>query len=113
MPSLSSSAAKARQRRLERGRTSEQAARKHMTKASLQGLLQLPLLEELERCGGKARPGEIYERLALRMGLSDDAMSASRTCEDGQSYRVFEQQVRWTRQTAVMLGLITNAERGI
>lgn len=113
MSSLSSSAAKARQRRLDRGQASERAARMHTTTASLQGLLQLPLLEELERCGGKARPGEIYERLARRMGLSDDAVSATRTCEDGQSYRVFEQQVRWTRQTAVMQGLITNEERGI
>lgn len=113
MSTLSLSAAKARQKRLERGQASERDARKHTPKASLQGLLQLPLLEELERCGGKARPGEIYERLAQRMGLSEDALAASRTCDDGQSYRVFEQQVRWTRQTAVMQGLITNAERGI
>ncbi len=111
--SLNDSAAKARQKRIERGIVSERAARKHTMPASLQGLLQLPLLEELEQCGGKARPGEIYARLAERMGLSSDALEHERHCGNGRTYRVFEQQVRWTRQTAVMQGLITNAERGI
>lgn len=111
--SRNDSAAKARQKRIERGIVSERAARKHTMPASLQGLLQLPLLEELEQCGGKARPGEIYARLAERMGLSSDALEHERHCGNGRTYRVFEQQVRWTRQTAVMQGLITNAERGI
>ncbi|PZR90862.1 MAG: DNA methylase [Stutzerimonas stutzeri] len=108
-----STAERARLKRLERGRTSELGARKHTSKASLQGLLQLPLLEEIENCGGKARPGEIYERLAKRMGLPQEALETSRTSRNGKSYNVFEQQVRWARQTAVMQGLIANDARGI
>lgn len=111
--SITDSAAKARQKRIERGIVSEKAARRHTMPASLQGLLQLPLLEELEHSGGKARPGELYERLAQRMGLSSDALAHERQCGNGRSYRVFEQQVRWARQTAVMQGLIANTERGI
>jgi len=75
--------------------------------------MQLPLLETIEECGGRARPGEIYERLADRLGVSEEALSETRSCADGQHYGVFQQQVRWARQTAVMQGLIEKGERGI
>jgi site-specific DNA-methyltransferase (cytosine-N4-specific) len=110
---LSSAALKARRRRIDRGVTTESAARKMTPKTSLQGLMQLPLLEALEECGGRSRPGQIYERLADRLGLSEEVLAETRTCADGQNYRVFQQQVRWARQTAVMQGLIAKGERGI
>lgn len=113
MNSTSSSAMKARAARITRGIRSEIDARGHTPKASLQGLMQLPLLEAIEECGGRARPGEIYDRLAQRLNLSSDALTQTKTCSDGQAYKVFEQQVRWARQTAVMQGLIANDERGI
>ena len=102
----------ARDRRMTRGIETERQA-KAFSKTSLQGMLQLPLLEEIDNLGGKARPGELYERLAARVGYPEDALTARRSCRDGQSYNVFEQQVRWARQTAVANGLIAAPSRGI
>lgn len=113
MKSTSTSAIRAREARVNRGLRSEREARAHTPKASLQGLMQLPLLEAIEECGGRAKPGEVYERLAQRLNLSGEALAEERRCRDGQAYKVFEQQVRWARQTAVMQGLIANDERGI
>lgn len=112
-PPTSVAALKARARRIEKGRRTEAEARKLTAKASLQGMLQLPLLEELDAMGGRARPRDLYDRLAERLDVPDDLRSATRTCGDGQSYRVFDQQVRWARQTAVMRGLIADGARGI
>lgn len=102
----------ARARRLERGVETEEKA-KAFSKASLQGMLQLPLLEEIDQLGGKARPGELYERLAARLGYPQEELSTRRSCNDGQSYNVFEQQVRWARQTAIAQGLLASPSRGI
>ncbi|MGR0185516.1 DNA methyltransferase [Azospirillum aestuarii] len=109
----SAAALKARARRVNRGEATEAEARKRTTKASLQGMLQLPLLEALEEAGGKARPRDLYQQLATRLGVPDGLRQERRTCGDGQSYRVFDQQVRWARQTAVMEGLIADGTRGV
>lgn len=106
-------AALARRRRIDKGVEQERAAKAHTPKASLQGLLQLPLLEAIEDAGGRARPSDLYERLAAGFNLDAAAVAETRTCADGQQYRIFEQQVRWARQTAVMKGLIQKGERGI
>ncbi len=113
-PPLSSNPAAigARRRRIDIGLETEAAA-KVFSKPSLQAMIQLPLLEELELAGGKARPGEIYERIAARLGYPDDALDRNRSCGDGKSYNIFQQQVRWARQTAVMQGLIAADQRGI
>lgn len=107
------SAEEARQRRIHRGVDQELAARQHTPRASLQGLMQMPLLEAIENAGGKARPGEVYERLAAEFSLDDAALAETRICADGQSYHVFFQQCRWARQTAVMKGLIGKEKRGV
>lgn len=109
----SQAALKARARRVRRGETVEEAASKRTSKASLQGMLQLPLLEALEEAGGRARPRDLYQQLADRLDVPDDLRQQSRTCGNGRSYVVFEQQVRWARQTAVMQGLIDDGTRGI
>lgn len=109
----SRAALRARARRVRAGEVSEAAAAAMSPRPSLQGLMQLPLLEILEHNGGRARPGEVYEAMADRLGLSPDAVSERRDCAGGQSYAVYQQQVRWARQTAVMRGLIHKAQRGI
>lgn len=81
------------------------------TAGSLQGMLELPLLEALADHGGRARPRDLYAGLAETLNLDPAARDLTRDCAD-QSYRVFDQQVRWTRQTAVAKGLIAG-ERGV
>ncbi|QRM35073.1 site-specific DNA-methyltransferase [Microvirga sp. VF16] len=113
MKSSEATAARARARRVEKGVQTEERARTFTARPSLQGLLQLPLLEELESHGGRAKPSDLYERLADRLDVPDDLRSQKRTCGDGQTYSVFPQAVRWARQNAVMAGLIHKGDRGI
>lgn len=77
----------------------------------LQTMLELPLLQAIAEHGGKARPRELYRELAETLNLDPAARDETRDAAD-QSYKVFDQQVRWTRQTAVSKGLIAG-ERGI
>ena len=106
----SPAALSARRRRVERGRMQEDAIR---TKGSgLQTMLKLPLLEAIEKAGGRARPKDLYGTLAETLNLDAGTRDETRECADAQTYKVFEQQVRWTRQTAVAQGLIAG-ERGI
>ncbi|WP_262030781.1 site-specific DNA-methyltransferase [Microvirga sp. Mcv34] len=113
MKSSEATAARARARRVEKGIQTEDRARAFTPRPSLQGLLQLPLLEELESHGGRAKPSDLYETLADRLDVPDDLRSQKRSCGDGQTYSVFPQAVRWARQNAVMAGLIHKGERGI
>lgn len=107
-------ARRARAARVERGIKTEAAARAHSAgRPSLQGLLQFPLLEAIAEAGGRARPRDLYQSLADSLNLDDGARDSERVCGDGQRYNVFEQQVRWARQTAVAQGLIANTTRGI
>lgn len=76
----------------------------------LQGMIQLPLLEILEERGGKAKPGEIYDEIADRLNL-DRSIRKDRKTAGEQDYAVFDQQVRWARQTLVAKDMITG-ERG-
>lgn len=77
----------------------------------LQSAVQLPLFEALAEAGGAARPRDLYEPVAEAIAIDLAARAETRTTGDGQSYRVFEQQVRWARQTAKLAGLIAG-ERG-
>lgn len=114
MSEPSKAALRARAARVRRGSETEAAARAHSAgRPSLQGLLQFPLLEAIAAAGGKARPRDLYADLADRLGLDEEAATASRDCADGQSYVVFQQQVRWARQTAVARGLIARTDRGV
>lgn len=107
-------AKRARAARVRRGEETEAAARRHSRgQPSLQGLLQFPLLEAIQEAGGRARPRDLYQNLADRLNLDASVLDTLKTCGDGQSYNVFQQQVRWARQTAVAQGLIANTSRGI
>lgn len=79
---------------------------------SIQKAIQLPLFETLAEAGGRAPPSEVYERVAAAIGIDETSRQQTKSCGDGQKYRVFDQQVRWVRQTAVMEGLIAG-ERGV
>ncbi len=98
----------ARERRIMRGRNQEDAARK---RTGLQGMIELPLLQAIEDRGGSARPKDVYGEVADRLGLDPDFRREKRSCAD-QEYSVFEQQVRWTRQTLVAKELIAG-KRGV
>lgn len=78
----------------------------------LQSAVQLPLLDALDRAGGRARPKDLYEAVADAVGVDQQSREKTKSCKNGQAYRVFDQQVRWARQTAVMQGLIAG-DRGI
>jgi DNA modification methylase len=105
-------ARRARERRVERGRSAEAEARARTPKASLQSMLAFPLLAALDRAGGAARPRDVYEDVADRLEVPEEVRRETRSCADGRVYNRFQQQVRWTRQTLKMQGLIVDGGRG-
>lgn len=107
----SRSAVMARRRRVKAGQDQEAPARR--LAAPTHDQLMLPLLDEIDRLGGRARPSDLYERLAERLAVPDDVLSETKTFSDGQTHRLWERRVRWARQTAVLRGLITSPERGV
>lgn len=102
-------AAKARAARRRRGTAAEEGASKFSK--SLQRAVQLPLFGALDDAGGAARPRDLYDRIADKLEIDQGVRDETRTTTDGQTYKVFQQQVRWARQTAVLNGLIAG-ERG-
>ena len=106
---ISSDALAARQRRLAKGVKQENEAKKRSV--GLQGMMELPLLEALEDKGGSARPRDVYGEVAERLNLDPDVREETRKGGD-QEYAVFDQQVRWTRQTLVAKELVAG-KRGI
>jgi hypothetical protein len=74
--------------------------------------LALPLLRELAAAGGRARPGELYDRIAATLGISDAARSAT-VVTNGRKTNAYQRRVRWVRQTLVARELIANDERGV
>lgn len=72
--------------------------------------LLLPLLSVLDE-RGSARPKDIYDELAARVELSDKDRTRTTEC-GGHLVNEYERTVRWTRQTAVVKGLIHKGERG-
>ena len=74
-------------------------------------MMEMPLLQILEERGGAARPRDIYGEVAERLNLDPEIRNERKTCT-GQDYAVFDQQVRWTRQTLVAKQLVAG-DRGI
>lgn len=109
MTSSKKSALAASKRRIEKGEAQEKEARKRGP--GLQSMLELPLLEALEDSGGRARPRDIYGQIADKLNLDPNVREEKRSGGD-QSYKVFDQQVRWTRQTLVAKELVAG-EKGI
>lgn len=74
--------------------------------------LMLPLLESIDRHGGAARPRVLYDEIAEKLNLAPDARQHVIDC-GGVQTNAFERKVRWTRQTAVIKGLIDKSEPSI
>lgn len=72
----------------------------------------LPLLEELQARGGGARPIDIYDAVASRLGVSSGVRAEMATV-DGRVVNLWERHVRWARQTAVYLDLLSKDQRGV
>lgn len=74
--------------------------------------LMLPLLESIQAAGGVAKPGALYDEIAARLGLPQQVREATSDRADRGEVNLFERRVRWTRQTAIMKGLIDGRQRG-
>jgi len=85
---------------------------KHAANLPLQSQLMFPMLDVIARAGGSLRPGELYDRLAAAFDLSENERTATAPA-GGRTYNVWERHVRWTRQTAVLRGLIAKDTRGL
>jgi DNA modification methylase len=109
---MSDAAARKRARRVEAGRSAADAEAA-FTRQPTQTQLMLPLLELLHERGGRSRPRDLYDRLVERLGLDPAVRDEKITAATGRESRVFDRQVRWARQTAVMKGLIGSPDRGM
>lgn len=72
----------------------------------------LPLLDCLENVGGSARTGDLYDAVALKMGVSDEVRSETFVSGDC-TYNRFEHTVRWAQQKAKALGLVAPTGRAL
>jgi len=74
--------------------------------------LMLPLLQTLKDKGGSARPRDLYNEIAEQFNLSDEDRDG--TVNVGtRKVNAFERRVRWTRQPAVLRGLISKDEPSV
>lgn len=103
----------ARRRRVETGRRHEAAAASMKSARPTHDQLMLPLLDEIQHLGGRARPVDLYERLAARLGVSEEIAAETKTFANGVTHNLWERRVRWARQTAILRGLLASPERGI
>jgi site-specific DNA-methyltransferase (cytosine-N4-specific) len=74
--------------------------------------LLLPLLETLRDAGGSARPSQLYDSMAEKLGL-DEAARNQRFETAGRQGNDFERSVRWLRQSQLAIGTIDGTARGI
>lgn len=77
-----------------------------------QSQMMLPLLASLLDAGGVAKPGSLYDEIAARLNLDDTTRNATVSAGAAGNCNAFERAVRWTRQSAVMKGLISRERRG-
>lgn len=77
-----------------------------------QGELFLPLLEVLRESGGQAKPSEVYQRIADKLGLDGDVTAHAVDTAAG-STRTFDRNVRWAQQRAKLAGFVANPERNL
>jgi site-specific DNA-methyltransferase (cytosine-N4-specific) len=78
-----------------------------------QAQLMLPMLHALRDRGGAARPGAIYDDIAARLGLRAEIREARVDAGTAGDVNAFERRVRWTRQSAVLHGLISRERRNL
>ena len=68
-----------------------------------------PVLDALAQLGGSARPPEVYDAIAKKLNVSDEAMGE--TLASGQTR--FYNQVAWARFYLVRAGLLDSSKRGV
>jgi len=68
-----------------------------------------PLVEALKKLGGSARPAEVREEIAAKLGISDTAQEE--TLQSG--FPRFDNQVAWARFYLVKAGIIDSSSRGV
>ena len=112
-PPPSKNAAKKRAARVTEGRMQREAEMATTAGIPSQGQLMLPLMQALERQGGRARPKDLYDEIADHLGVPEDVRNVRQTFGDGRSSSLFERQVRWARQTAILKGHIAAPGRGL
>lgn len=113
MPKSNHAAAKKRAARVAEGRAQREAEATTTAELPTQGQIMLPLLEAIERHGGRARPRDLYDEVADQLDVTDEARSLSATFANGRTSSLFERQVRWARQTARLRGHLAAPERGV
>jgi hypothetical protein len=55
--------------------------------------LLLPLLDEIAKAGGIARPGEVYDRLAARLAIPDEVRNLTVVMGDGREVNAYERRL--------------------
>ena len=68
-----------------------------------------PVIEALKKLGGSARPAEVREEIAAKLGISDAAQEE--TLQSG--FPRFDNQVAWARFYLVKAGIIDSSSRGV
>jgi restriction system protein len=68
-----------------------------------------PVVEALKKLGGSARPAEVREEIAAKLGISDAAQEE--TLQSG--FPRFDNQVAWARFYLVKAGIIDSSSRGV
>jgi site-specific DNA-methyltransferase (cytosine-N4-specific) len=74
--------------------------------------LLIPLVETIKELGGRCAPADAYERLAEKLEVSPEAR-ALRADSAGGPVKVYERNVRWSRQHAVLQGLVDDQVRNV
>lgn len=110
---MTASAARKRAKRIADGQRQRDAERATTAVIPTQGQLMLPLMRALERQGGRARPKDLYDDVAQQLGVPDEVRAIEKTFANGRTSPLFERQVRWARQTAILRGHIAAPERGV
>lgn len=75
-----------------------------------QAQLVFPLLEALQEAGGEAPASEVYERVADKVGLTEEERQALIPGLAGR-YRCFDRDVRWAKQAAQEMGMVETPKR--
>jgi restriction system protein len=68
-----------------------------------------PVIEALKKLGGSARPAEVREEIAVKLGISDAAQAE--TLQSG--FPRFDNQVAWARFYLAKAGVIDSSSRGV
>lgn len=68
-----------------------------------------PIIDSLRELGGSARPREVYDAIAVKLGISD----VERDEENQSGSSRFENEVAWARFYLVRTGYLDSSKRGV